>query len=48
MAWSGFREAAAAAQELLASEEKVRRRAELALEGYERWRGRHTPAGRAA
>ncbi|XP_020181069.1 uncharacterized protein [Aegilops tauschii subsp. strangulata] len=40
--------AAAAVRELLASEEKVRRRAELALEGYERWRGRHTPAGRAA
>ncbi|VAI83240.1 unnamed protein product [Triticum turgidum subsp. durum] len=40
--------AAAAVRELLASEEKVRRRAELALEGYERWRGRHAPAGRAA
>ncbi|XBH97881.1 hypothetical protein VPH35_127490 [Triticum aestivum] len=39
--------AATAVQELLASEEKVRRGAELALEGYERWRGRHAPAGRA-
>ncbi|XP_048544336.1 uncharacterized protein LOC125523331 isoform X2 [Triticum urartu] len=40
--------AAAAVQELLASEENARRRAELALEGYQRWRGRHAPAGRAA
>ncbi|XP_044960251.1 uncharacterized protein LOC123411379 [Hordeum vulgare subsp. vulgare] len=39
---------AAAVHELLASEENVRRRAELALEGYERWRGSHAPAGRAA
>ncbi|KAM3208014.1 hypothetical protein ACQJBY_062983 [Aegilops geniculata] len=39
---------AAAAQQLLASEEHVRQRAEEALEGYKRWRGRHAPAGRAA
>ncbi|XP_048539238.1 uncharacterized abhydrolase domain-containing protein DDB_G0269086-like [Triticum urartu] len=35
-------------QQLLASAEHVRRRAEQALEGYERWRGRHPPAGHAA
>ncbi|VAI83239.1 unnamed protein product [Triticum turgidum subsp. durum] len=39
---------AAAVQQLLASEEHVRQRAEDALEGYKRWRGRHAPAGRAA
>ncbi|KAM3194943.1 hypothetical protein ACQJBY_071163 [Aegilops geniculata] len=39
---------AAALQQLLASEEEVRRRAEDALEAYERWRGRHAPAGRVA
>ncbi|XP_044436844.1 uncharacterized protein [Triticum aestivum] len=39
---------AAAVQQLLASEENVRQRAEDALEGYRRWRGRHAPAGRAA
>ncbi|XP_040251313.1 uncharacterized protein [Aegilops tauschii subsp. strangulata] len=39
---------AAAVQQLLASEEQVRQRAEDALEGYKRWRGRHAPAGRAA
>ncbi|XBI07759.1 hypothetical protein VPH35_135613 [Triticum aestivum] len=38
----------AAVQQLLASAEHVRRRAEQELEGYERWRGRHAPAGRAA
>ncbi|XBI07760.1 hypothetical protein VPH35_135614 [Triticum aestivum] len=39
---------AVAVQQLLASEEDVRRRAEHALEGYERWRGLQAPAGRAA
>ncbi|XP_044442952.1 uncharacterized protein [Triticum aestivum] len=39
---------AAAVQQLLASEEQVRQRAEDALEGYKRWRGHHAPAGRAA
>ncbi|XP_044436168.1 uncharacterized protein [Triticum aestivum] len=39
---------AAVAQQLLASEELVRQRAEDALEGYKRWRGRQAPAGRAA
>ncbi|XBI07757.1 hypothetical protein VPH35_135611 [Triticum aestivum] len=34
-------------QQLLASEERVRQRAEDALEGYKRWRGHHAPAGRA-
>lgn len=41
-------EEAAALQQLLASEEDVRRRAEDALEAYERWRGRRAPAGRVA
>ncbi|XP_037469511.1 uncharacterized protein LOC119341759 [Triticum dicoccoides] len=39
---------AAAVQQLLGPEERVRRRAEHALEAYERWRGRHAPAGRVA